>query len=84
MPWRGGTARGEMVIDDNDRQRIAETLVEVVRSSGWVLYTWVLMGNHSHCLFKTLGPNLVSAMSWFQNTWTRRFNSRHRLWGHLS
>ncbi len=22
-------------------------------------------------------------MAWFQNTWTRRFNARHRLWGHL-
>ncbi|NNM28755.1 MAG: hypothetical protein HKO57_04495, partial [Akkermansiaceae bacterium] len=22
-------------------------------------------------------------MGWFQNTWTRRFNSRHKLWGHL-
>ena len=60
-----------------------ETLEEVVESSGWVLYAWVLMSNHYHFLFKTPEPNLVQGMSWFQNTWTRRFNARHRYWGHL-
>ena len=41
------------------------------------------MGNRYHFLFKTPEPNLVEGMKWFQNAWTRRFNSRHRLWGHL-
>jgi len=54
-----------------------------VESSGWVLYVWVLLSNHSHLPFRTPEPNLVQGMSWFQSTWTRRFNSRHRLWGHL-
>jgi hypothetical protein len=47
------------------------------------MYAWALMSNHYHLLFQTPEPNLVQGMSWFQNTWTRRFNSRHRLWGHL-
>ena len=78
-----GNRRGDIVLDDRDRQRFVETLEEVVESSGWVLYAWVLMSNHYHFLFRTPEPNLVQGMSWFQNTWTRRFNSRHRLWGHL-
>ena len=41
------------------------------------------MSNHYHLVFKTPEPNLVAGMKWFQNTWTRRFNVRHRLWGHL-
>jgi len=78
-----GNRRGDIVLDDRDRRRFVETLEEVVESSGWVIYAWVLMGNHYHFLFQTPEPNLVQGMSWFQNTWTRRFNSRHRLWGHL-
>ena len=41
------------------------------------------MNNHYHLLLRTPEPNLVQGMSWFQHTWTRRFNARHRLWGHL-
>jgi hypothetical protein len=41
------------------------------------------MSNHYHFLFQTPEPNLVRGMSWFQTTWTQRFNRRHHLWGHL-
>lgn len=78
-----GNRRGDIVLDDRDRERFEETLAEVVEASGWVLYAWVLMSNHYHFLFKTPEPNLVQGMSWFQTTWTQRFNRRHRLWGHL-
>jgi hypothetical protein len=27
--------------------------------------------------------NLTASMGWFQNAYTRRINTRHRLWGHL-
>jgi putative transposase len=77
-----GNRRGDIVLDDQDRKRFVETLEEVVESSGWVLYAWVLMSNHYHLIFQTPEPNLVQGMGWFQNTWTRRFNVRHRQWGH--
>lgn len=54
-----------------------------MESSGWAVYAWALMNNHYHFLFKTPEPNLVAGMTWFQSTWTQRFNVRHRLWGHL-
>ena len=78
-----GNRREDIVYDDADRERFVETLAEVVEKSGWVLYAWVLMDNHYHFLFKTPEANLVQGMRWFQNTWTRRFNHRHQLWGHL-
>lgn len=78
-----GDRREDIVYDDKDRQRFEDTLAEVVESCGWVVYAWVLMSNHYHFLLKTPEPNLVAGMTWFQNTWTRRFNVRHRLWGHL-
>jgi REP element-mobilizing transposase RayT len=78
-----GDRREEIVVDDHDRDGFEETLKEAVEKSGWIVFAWVLMSNHYHLVFKTPEPNLVKGMTWLQNTWTRRFNSRHRLWGHL-
>jgi hypothetical protein len=44
---------------------------------------YALMGNHYHLVLATPKANLVAGMQWFQNTYTRRFNVRHRMWGHL-
>jgi hypothetical protein len=41
------------------------------------------MSNHYHLMIETPEANLVSGMKWLQNTYTRRFNNRHRLWGRL-
>jgi hypothetical protein len=41
------------------------------------------MSNHYHWVLETPEANLVRGMQWFQNTYTRRFNQRHRLWGHV-
>lgn len=51
--------------------------------TGWRIHGWVLMGNHYHLLVETPAANLVSGMQWLQNTYTRRFNTRHRAWGRL-
>ena len=56
-----GDRREDIVLDDTDRGRFAETLGEVVESSGWLLYAWVLMGNHYHLVFETPEANLVDA-----------------------
>jgi hypothetical protein len=41
------------------------------------------MGNHYHLFIETPEANLVEGMKWFQNTYTRRFNVRHRAWGRV-
>jgi putative transposase len=58
-------------------------LGEVVERMGWILYAYVLMGNHYHLVFKTPEANLVKGMTWFQGTVTKRYNARHRQRGHL-
>ena len=78
-----GNRREKIVRDDEDRIRFEATLEEVVGKMGWILYAYVLMGNHYHLVFKTPEPNLVKGMTWFQSTVTKRFNARHRQRGHL-
>ena len=41
------------------------------------------LSNHYHLMIETPEPNLVEGMKWLQNAYTRRFNTRHRLWGRL-
>ena len=59
------------------------TLAETCQKTGWEVLAWMIMDNHYHWLLRTPKANLVKGMSWFQSTYTQRFNARHRLWGHL-
>jgi REP element-mobilizing transposase RayT len=47
------------------------------------VHGWILMDNHYHRVIETPQANLVEGMRWLQNTYTRRFKSRHKLWGHV-
>lgn len=76
--------RQEMIFsDDDDRHYFLRALGEVSKMTGWEIHAWVLMGNHYHLFIRTPEANLVAGMKWFQNTYTRRFNVRHKKWGRL-
>ena len=68
---------------DDDRLSLRATLGEVCARTGWHIHAYVLVGNHYHLLVETPEPNLVAGMQWLQGTYTKRFNARHRLWGHF-
>jgi len=76
-----GNRRERIYRDDADRSFFCEALGEACERTGWRVHAWVLMGNHYHLMVETPGANLVDGMKWLQNTYTRRFNNRHRLWG---
>jgi len=78
-----GNRREKIYRDEEDRVFFMKTLDEVCKMTGWRVHAWVLMGNHYHLLIETPEANLVAGMQWLQNTYTRRFNSRHRQWGRL-
>jgi putative transposase len=78
-----GNRRERIFHDDIDRRFFLKTLGEACVRTGWRVHAWVLMRNHYHLMLETPEPNLVEGMKWLQNTYTRRFNARHRLWGRL-
>ena len=78
-----GNRREAIVLDDKDRDRFRKLLGDLVQQTGWEVFAWVLMTNHYHLVFRTPEPNLVKGMQWLQNTWTKRFNARHGMWGHV-
>ncbi len=78
-----GNRREAIFADDDDRRFFLKVISEVCGRTGWGIHGWVLMGNHYHLLIETPEPNLVEGMKWVQNTYTRRFNLRHRVWGRV-
>ena len=63
---------------------LLSALVQAWAKTGWRVHGWVLMSNHYHWLIETSQANLVEGMRWVQNTYTRRFNSRHKLSGSIA
>ena len=78
-----GNRQENIFLDDDDRRYFLKTLGDVCEMTGWRVHAWVLMGNHYHLFIQTPEANLVVGMKWFQNTYTRRFNVRHKAWGRL-
>jgi REP element-mobilizing transposase RayT len=78
-----GDRREDIFRDERDREVMLETLGETAARSGWLVHAWALMSNHYHLLLETPEANLVRGMTWFQTTYTVRFNSRHRSVGHV-
>ncbi len=78
-----GDRREPIVVEDGDREAWRGTLGEMCERSGMLVHAYALLDNHYHLVLETPEGNLVDGMRWFQNTYTRRFNVCHQLWGHL-
>jgi putative transposase len=78
-----GNRREEIFLDEEDRRFFLKAVSEVCAQTGWMVHAWVIMGNHYHLFIETPEANLVEGMKWLQNTYTRRFNVRHRGWGRV-
>lgn len=78
-----GNNREAMFIDDEDRERFLELLVEVAGRAGWRGYAYCLMGNHFHLAFMTPEGDLPEGMRDVMGRYARWFNRAHRRSGHV-
>ena len=78
-----GDQREVIFRDDEDRQRFLSTLGEACRKTEWQVHAYCLMSNHFHLVVETPQPNLVFGMKWLLGVYTKRYNIRHKLCGHL-
>ncbi len=78
-----GDRKEPIVFNDGDRRAFVGIIGEMCQRTGIRIYAFALLNNHYHLVLVTPEGNLVKGMSWFQNTYTRRFNTCHKLWGHL-
>jgi REP element-mobilizing transposase RayT len=78
-----GDRREPIFHDDSDRRLFLQTLEEACDKTGWQIHAFCQMGNHFHLVPETPQPNLVEGMTWLLGTYTKRFNRRHKLSGHV-
>jgi REP element-mobilizing transposase RayT len=78
-----GDRREDIFRDDSDHQRFLATLEEACQKTDWQVHAYCLMRNHFHLVVETPQPNLVVGMKWLLGVYTRRFNLRHKVCGHL-
>jgi putative transposase len=78
-----GNRLERIYVDDVDREVFLKTLGETCRSSGWVVHSFIMMKNHYHLLIETPRPTLVRGMQYLNSTYTKRYNVRHKTYGHL-
>jgi len=78
-----GDHREDIFKDDQDRERFLSTLGEACKKAGWQVHAYCLMRNHFHLVIETPQANLVAGMKWLLGVYTKRFNIRHKLCGHL-
>lgn len=78
-----GIDRGDIFIDEQDKNKFLEKLGEYVSDAKCSVYAWVLMSNHVHILYKS-GEKGISAVMRKLLTWYAiYFNRRHKRTGHL-
>src|ERR1043166_4581899 len=78
-----GDHREDIFRDDHDRSRFLSALGEACAKTQWQVHAYCLMRNHFHLVLETPQPNLVAGMKWLLGVYTKRFNIRHKLCGHL-
>jgi REP-associated tyrosine transposase len=78
-----GDHRDDIFGDDEDRQRFLSTLGQACQKTEWQVHAYCLMRNHFHLVIETPQPNLVAGMKWLLGVYTKRYNIRHKLCGHL-
>lgn len=78
-----GNDRQMLFLDDDDRGRFMELLVEIAGASGWEGFAYCLMGNHFHLAFATPEGDLPEGMRDVMGRYARHFNRVHRRSGHV-
>jgi putative transposase len=80
-----GDRREDIFRDEQDRNRklFLATLAQACQKTRWQVHAYCLMRNHFHLVVETPEANLVAGMKWLLGVYTKRFNIRHQLCGHL-
>ena len=78
-----GNRRETIFLDDKDRILFLKLLSSTVSRLNWVCHAYCLMCNHYHLLVETPEGLLSRGMQYLNSNYSRKFNSKHELRGHL-
>lgn len=78
-----GNRRQDIFYEQADRLMYLDKLRRVRARSGFKLHAYVLMTNHVHMLMETGNVNIADIMRDINGFYTREFNNKYELVGHL-
>lgn len=78
-----GNAKKSIFLDNGDRAKFLNLLVETLEIYDVRIFAYILMSNHFHLLIQTKRANLSEFMRRFNISYTGWFNYRHHRCGHL-
>ncbi|MCR4314360.1 MAG: transposase [Candidatus Uhrbacteria bacterium] len=78
-----GNRKGDIFLDDRDRNVFLEKLATVITHHNWICHAYCLMCNHYHLLIETIEPNLSNGMRDLNKDYSQAFNRLHGTVGHL-
>ena len=78
-----GNQRQRIFFDGKDHKRYLEVLRTLKKAYSFRLYAYALMRNHVHLLIETGQAPLSRIMQRLSSSYTKYFNYRHKLVGHL-
>ena len=78
-----GNRREDIFLDDNDRYPFLKILSSTVSRLNWVCHAYCLMSNHYHLLIEIPEGLLSRGMQYLNSNYSRKFNRKYELRGHL-
>ncbi len=78
-----GINRQQIFEDEEDRQRLMETLLRYRDECGYTVYAYCLMGNHFHILLKEGVEELDSVLKRIAGSYVYWYNWKYHRTGHL-
>lgn len=78
-----GLDKSRIFEDRQDKERFLERLGKIVESGKCSVYSWVIMDNHVHVLFKSGGLGISGVMRKLLTWYAQYYNRRHGRTGHL-
>lgn len=78
-----GNRKGDIFLDDRDRNIFLEKLATAITHHNWICHAYCLMGNHYHLLIETIEANLSDGMRDLNKDYSQTFNRLHDTVGHL-
>ena len=78
-----GNRQENIFLDDEDRNLFLKILSSTVSRLNWVCHAYCLMSNHYHLLIETPEGLLSKGMQYLNSNYSRKFNKKYGLRGHL-
>ena len=78
-----GIERRKIFRDDIDRNDLLARLSKILAEAKMLCYSWALMSNHAHFLFRTGDVGLSTVMRRLLTGYAVNFNRRHKRHGQL-